>query len=281
MSDDNPSVLDSLRRLAQRVGAPDASRVSQWLASPLGRPISRLVGQIRGVMLLRDATEALEVEDHVTAEGLFMRVVGMDATRATRVMAYHGAVVSRLRLGRYQEAVQLADDAFLLLLAGGSPEALSADDRAAHDALADARKFGRWALDHPRAATDLRQRDRQQRRQALRDAGAHPDAEESPLGQSAQWPDPLQSGYRVAVHGLLAAGLVAAAADRLVPARKLLRAALYAARYDHRIERDVCWHLSRVDAELGLSEEADRHRARYEQLNERVKQTLRRLRWTN
>lgn len=232
-------------------------------------------------MLLRDATEALEVEDYQAAEMLFMRVLGMDASRTTRLMAYHGAVVSRLRLGQYEAAVQLVDDAFGLLLSRGGREALSTDDRAAHDALEEARKFGRWAVDHPQAAAELRRLEWRSWLTAQREHHALQDPEVAPLGQSTQWPDALQSGYRIAVHGLLAAGLVAAAADQLAGARKLLRTALYVSRYDHRIERDVCWHLSRVDEELGLPEEADRHRARYERLNERVKQALRRLRWTN
>jgi len=265
------------RRLAERIDEV----TSRALARPWARPLARMTGQFRGVMLLRDATGALEVEDYRAAEDLFMRVLGMDATRTTRMMAYHGAVISRLRLGQYGAAVQLVDDAFVLLLARGGKDRLSADDQVAHDALADARKFGRWALDHPQAAEDLHQRERQERLTPRSERGVQPESEASPLGQSTQWPDPLQSGYRVAVHGLLVAGLVAAAADRLEGAHKLLRTALYVSRFDHRIERDVCWHLSRVDEELGLRDEADRHRARYEQLNERVKQTLRRLRWTN
>lgn len=265
------------RRLTERIG----EAVAEALARPWARPLARMTGQFRGVMLLRDATGALEVDDYRAAEALFVRVLGMDATRTTRMMAYHGAVISRLRLGQYGAAVQLIDDAFVLLLARGGRDQLSADDRVAYDALADARKFGRWALAHPQAAEDLRRRERQERVAPRPDGGGLPEVEAAPLGQSTQWPDPLQSGYRVAVHGLLAAGLVAAAADRLVGAHKLLRTALYVSRFDHRIERDVCWHLSRVDEELGLREEADRHRARYEQLNERVKQTLRRLRWTN
>lgn len=282
---DQSSAPGPLWTLASRIGdtvvrSLERSLGRSWVR-PLSRPLARLTGQLRGVMLLRGATEALEVEDYPQAESIFMRVLGMDATRATRLMAYHGAVVSRLRLGRYDEAVQLADDASFLLLSGGGVETLSADDRVAHDALDEARKFGRWALDHPRAAAQLRQQERQQRQTAQRDHRTLPDAEEAPLGESTRWPEPIQSGYRAAVHGMLAAGLVAAAADQLAPARKLLRAALALARYDHRIERDVCWHLYRVDEELGLDDEADRHRARYEALNERVKQTLRRLRWTN
>lgn len=265
------------RRLAAHLG----DSTSKTLAHPWARLLARVTGQFRGVMLLRQATEALEVDDYQAAEALFMRVLGMDATRTTRFMAYHGAVVSRLRLGQYEAAVQLVDDAFLLLLAGGGRHGLSAEDQVAHDALEEARKFGQWAMDHPQAAADLRRRDRRDRRTAQRELRAQLDPEAAPLGQSTQWPDPLQSGYRVAVHGILAAGLVAAAADQLEGARKLLQTALYASRFDHRIERDVCWHLSRVDEELGLRDEADRHRARYEHLNERVKQALRRLRWTN
>lgn len=277
MVHDKPSPPGLVRRLAARIG----ESASKTMARPWARPLARLTGQIRGVMLLRDATEALEVEDYRAAEALFLRVLGMDATRTTRLMAYHGAVVSRLRLGLYEAAVLLADDASMLLLSRGAPETLSTDDRTAHDALEEARKFGRWAIDHPQAAAGLRQRERRLRLTAQRERRAHMDPEVAPLGQSTQWPDALQSGYRFAVHGLLAAGLVAAAADQLVGARKLLRTALYVSRYDHRIERDVCWHLSRVDEGLGLRDEADRHRARYEQLNERVKQTLRRMRWTN
>lgn len=282
---DQSSAPGPLRSLASRIGDSVARSVQRSLerpwARPFSRPLARLTGQLRGVMLLRDATEALEVEDYPEAESIFMRVLGMDASRATRLMAYHGAVVARLRLGRYDQAVQLADDAFILLLSGGGMEALSADDRVAHDALEEARKFGRWALDHPQAAAAVRKKERQQRQVDRRDHRALQDAEEAPLGESTRWPEPLQSGYRAAVHGLLAAGLVVAAAEQLSPARRLLRAALALSRYDHRIERDVCWHLYHVDEELGLDDEADRHRARYEQLNERVKHTLRRLRWTN
>jgi hypothetical protein len=277
MVDDKPSLPGSFRRLADRIG----DSLTKTLANPLVRPMARLVGQLRGVMLLRDATEALEVEDYRSAEVLFMQVLGMNATRTTRLMGYHGAVVSRLRLGRYEAAVQLADDASGLLLSRGPRDGLPADERVAHDALKEARKFGRWAIDHPQAAAELRQQDRQEQLTAQRDLSALVDPEIAPLGRSTQWPDTLQSSYRIAVHGLLAAGLLAAAAAQLVPAKKLLHAALYFSRYDHRIERDVCWHLSRVDDELGLRDEADRHRARYEQLNERVKQTLRRMRWTN
>jgi len=292
MVQDKPSGPGLFRRLAARIGESTSKNLARPWVGPLARPwvrsvarpLARLTGQLGGVMLLRDATEALEVEDYEAAEGLFLRVLGMDASRSTRVMAYHGAVVSRLRLGRYEEAVRLVDDAFGLLLSLGGREALSKDDRAAHDALQEAREFGQWAVDHPQAAADLRQRERRERRMRLsdqreRDAVAEPEV--APLGQSSQWPEALQSGYRVALHGLVAAGLVAAAADQLAGARNLLRAALYVSRYDHRIERDVCWHLSRLDEELGMPEEADRHRARYERLNERVKQTLRRLRWTN
>lgn len=275
--DDDSSQSGLFRRLAAHLG----ESTSKTLAHPWARPLARVTGQFRGVMLLRQATEALEVDDYRAAEAFFLRVLGMDATRTTRLMAYHGAVVSRLRLGQYDAAVQLVDDAFMLLLAGRGRQGLSAEDQVAHDALEEAHKFGRWAIGHPQAAAELRRRERQDRLTAQREQRANADPEAAPLGQSTQWPDPLQSGYRIAVHGILAAGLVAAAADQLGGARKLLHTALYVSRFDHRIERDVCWHLSRVDEELGLRDEADRHRARYEHLNERVKQTLRRLRWTN
>ncbi len=271
--DPSPGLLSLL---TSRIG----DSVTRSLAHPWARPLARLSGQLRGVMLLRDATEALEVEDYPSAEEVFMRVLGMDATRATRLMAYHGAVVSRLRLGRYDDAVQLADDAFLLLLSRGPVEQLSEEERAAHDALQEARNFGRWAVNHPQTASEIRQRELKERQAARQDRKLL-EPEVAPLGESTQWPETLQSGYRVAVHGLLAVGLLAAAVDQLLPARKLLHAALYVSKYDHRIERDVCWHLCRVDEELGLQDEADRHRTRYEQLNQQVKQTLRRLRWTN
>ncbi len=272
-----PSPPGLARRVAARIG--DAA--AKTLASPWARPLVRATGQLRGVMLLRDATGAMEVEDYRAAEALFMRALGIDAPWTTRLMAYHGAVVARLRLGRYEAAVQLAEDALALWLSRWEEEVLSADDRVAHDALREARKFGRWAVDHPHAAAELRRRERRERLAAREEHRTLEDSEIAPLGQSTQWPDLLQSGYRAAVHGLMAAGLVAAAADQLPGARRLLRTALYVSRYDHRMERDVCWHLTRVDEVLGLPDEADRHRARYEHLNERVKQALYRIRWTN
>jgi hypothetical protein len=274
---DKSSPSGFARRLAARIG----DSAAKTLARPWARPLARATGQIRGVMFLRDATEAMEVEDYRVAEALFMRVLGMDAPWTTRLMAYHGAVVSRLRLGRYAEAVQLADDALGLWVSGRERDSLSTDDRVAHDALMEARKFGRWAVDHPYAAGEMRQRERRDRRSAQQDPRLLTESETAPLGQSTQWPTLLQSGYRIAVHGLMAAGLVAVAANQPSGARALLRTALVASRYDHRLERDVCWHLTRVDEVLGMQTEADRHRARYEHLNERVRKALRRMRWTN
>ncbi len=274
---DRPNRGGYARRLAARIG----ESASKTLAHPWAKPLARATGQIRGVMLLRDATEAMEVEDYRAAEALFMQVVGMDAPWTTRLMAYHGAVVSRLRLGRYEAAVQLADDALGLWKSRWEYEALSTDDRLAHDSLEEARKFGRWATAHPHAAAKIRRREQSERLAAQSERRALTDSEVALLGQSTQWPGFLQSGYRVAVHSLMAAGLLAAAADQHTGAQKLLHTALYVSRYDHRLERDVCWHLTRVDEVLGMSDEADRHRARYEHLNERVRQALRRMRWTN
>lgn len=244
-------------------------------------PVSRFLGQLRGVMMLRDATEALEVEDYQGAERLFLQSLAADASRTTRLMAYHGAVVARLRLGRYEGALQLAKDASVLLTVEGPPEALGEEDRAASEALDEARRFAEWALSRPHAAQRLREREQRAQASTEQDLEELIDPEVAPLGKSTQWPRSVQASYRLAVHGLMAAGLVAAAADQLASARRLLRAALVAARYDQRIERDVYWHLSRIDEQLGMAREAEADRERYEQLNKRVRHTLRRLRWTN
>ena len=247
-------------------------------AERLRLPVSRILWQLRSVLNLREATEALEVEDYNTAERLFVTVIATDASRSTRLMAYHGAVIARLRLGRYQEALELANDARVLLITADPAQAPDEAERSAGATLDEARRFAEWAVSHPRAAAKLQE---QERREKEAHAEEQDKLESIPLGWASTWPESMQLSYRLVVHGVMAAGLVAAAADRLASAKKLLHAALLAARYDRRIERDVYWHLSRVAEQLGLGDEARRHREQYEQLNEKVRITLRRLRWTN
>jgi len=239
------------------------------------RGARRWRAQLRSALLLRGATEAMEVEDFDGAHERFRVVLGLDAPPETRLMAYHGAVIALLRLGRYSEALSLGKDAQMLLRAW--PEGEGRDViGTAREALEQAESFARWALSHPLQAREIREREKSE---SVGDP-ATPSAP-LPLGHASGWPAPLRVGYQLLINGLVTSGLVVAAANRREMARRLLLVARYASQLDRQLERDVLWHLSRVDEQLGRHLEAQSSRARYELLNQEVRSALRRLRWTN
>ncbi len=234
-----------------------------------------LATQARTAWLLRTATERMEVEDFEGALDLFEQVIGVDAPRETRLLAYHGMIIALLRLGLYQQALVTSDDTAVLLQAW-PPEGHSDEVHTAREAIEQARGFAQWALAHPSQAAALRDHELESRMD-----GPEESPTPLPLGRATGWPAPLRLLYRLSVQTLLTAGLMVQATERGELARTLLRAAGEAARYDRRLERDVYWHLSRLDEQLGRPEEAQASRDRYEQLHDEVRQVLRRLRWTN
>jgi tetratricopeptide (TPR) repeat protein len=246
-----------------------------WLSQELRQRAQRLVAQVRSAWLLRIATERMEEEDFEGALEQFQQAIAVDAPTEIRLLAYHGTVIALLRLGKYQESLVVSEDARTLLRVW-PPEAESEEVTAAREALQQARDFAQWALDHPLQAAAVRDREMEGRMEGPSGSPAP-----LPLGRAEAWPVPLRTLYRLAVHSVVTAGLMLQAAERGELARKLLRAAGEAARFDRRLERDVYWHLSRLDDTLGHEKEARDSRQRYERLQQEVRQVLRRLRWTN
>lgn len=242
---------------------------------PVVTPIGRIRAQVAAVLRLRRASEAMEVEDFGTARREFLAAAAMEAPRLTRIMAYHGAVIAELRLARYDEALALAQDASTLI-SSDSAASGQAEFAQTRQALDEAGRFARWALKHPGRARALQEREARAWRSRLRGGQQKNDPD-----LAASWPGPLRTGYRLVVQGLTAIGLVAAASQWLGPARWVLAATQRVARYDRSCERDVCWHLTQVCQRLGESDEAERQLARYRSLDQEVRQTLIRRRWTN
>jgi tetratricopeptide (TPR) repeat protein len=235
---------------------------------------AHLATQARTAWMLRTATERMEVEDFESALALFEQVIGVDAPRETRLLAYHGKIIALLRLGSYRQALVTSEDAVGFLHAW-PPESRAEEVDTAREAIEQASGFAQWALAHPSQAAALRDRELESRME-----GPEESPTPLPLGRATGWPA-LRLLYQLSVQCLLAAGLMVQATERGELARTLLRAAGEAARYDRRLERDVYWHLSRLDEQLGHAKQAQASRERYQQLHDEVRQVLRRLRWTN
>ncbi len=218
----------------------------------------------------------MEVEDFEGALAAFQQVLGLDVPADTRLLAYHGTVIALLRLGRHKRALSLIGDARTLLAAWPSEPEAESEVASAREALDQAHAFASWAVEHPLQAGALRDRELKERMSTEGDP-----APETPLGRAWAWPPPLRAVYRLLVSTLVTAGLAVAAAERQEMARQVLLAARLAARFDRRLERDVWWHLSRLQDQLGRDEEARISRERYEQMNGEVRSALRRRRWTN